>query len=499
MQDIYDYLKRKLKEKRVRVDEIVSRSGLSRTTIYRMMKGLLKPTPQVYRLFVDILDLDDREERELDHYVRLIDVDESRLMARKELHKMIYKTGQGDPDTVEDLGFVVYGKEQYIKKYSDLLRPIIEASNTPGFFFDIKIFNCLEGAYLAPLAKMLDKLANADSYVISHLVAFSGVNDYKNVLALKAILQLVKFSSYSVFYTYEDIDHDNRTLFEDVILMKYGFVEQETKTEKYIILSFEDHPYSDCYITEEEALYEIFVKKFAQIKKNHDKALFEQKNFEKLSNTMLEFEAGGKHCILKPNICYHRVPRHIWAGLIQRQSESQVKEMLNYLTDGPGLGFFSESSLENILSVFSERDRLSLRYQQTDVYTKDGLEALARDRRLSDHFSFLPEFSKEEIREVLENLCRKNSDPNDKFKFYIATASMCDDGLIYGVSENNGFLLEYVEPQTSQNYTMNCFVKQDILVNMAFDFVENYVPETLAMGEAEAEQYIKYIIEKYCS
>jgi len=76
---------------------------------------------------------------------------------------------------------------------------------------------------------------------------------------------------------------------------------------------------------------------------------------------------------------------------------------------------------------------------------------------------------------------------------------MLDNSIIYGGSENNGFLLEYVKPQISQSYTINCFVKHDALVNLAFDFVENYIPEALALSEADAEQFIKYLIERYCS
>lgn len=103
MQDIYDFLKQKLKEKNVRVDDIVTRSGVSRTTIYRMMKGLLKPTPRIYSLFVEMLDFDDRERQEYDRYVRMVDVDESQLRARTELSTMIFKTSAAQKPTGKTL------------------------------------------------------------------------------------------------------------------------------------------------------------------------------------------------------------------------------------------------------------------------------------------------------------------------------------------------------------------------------------------------------------
>lgn len=498
MQDIYDYLKKKLKDRKVRVEDIIMRSGLSRTTVYRIMKGLLKPTPEVYSLLVEMLELDEREKRELDYYIRLIDVDESLVHARKELQSIIFKTTPDMASSTEDIEFIVYGKEKYIKGYSELLDLITEASNKTSFRLDIKIFNCVKDVYLAPLVKLLEKSDSFGNSVIEQLVSFSNTDSYKNIITLKAILPLMKLNNYSVFYTNEEIEPSSSVFFRDLMLIKYGCVEDDGWKEKYMVLSYEDNSMSGCYITEEKSLYEFFARKYASVKDAHESTLVTQKNIGAMSYSVYEYESGGKKCTAKANPCYHRVPINVCQSVIGRQSESQLTEMISYLGDSTSFYFGSESALENLLTYFTDRDKLSLKYSQTDIYTTDGLETFAREGRLSDHFSFLPSLTGEEVKLVLENIRRKNNDPKDKFKFCITHASLLDDNMIYCASESNGILIEYSEPKTFQNKLTDCIIKQDMLSGMFIDFFENYVPDSMAMSRAEADKFIDYLIETYC-
>lgn len=497
MQDIYDYLKKKLKERKVKVEDIIERSGLSRTTVYRIMKGLLKPTPEVYNLLVEILELDEREKRELDYYIRLIDVDESLVQARKELQNIIFKTSPVIATKIEDIEFIVYGKEKYIKGYSELLCLIIEVSKSTSFQMNIKIYNCVKDTYLTPLVEMLSKSEHFESSVIEQLVSFSETDSYNNIVTLKAILPLMKFNNYSVFYISGE-EPSNNVFVRDLMLIKYRHDGDDSRGERYMVLSFEDNTMSGCYITEDKSLYEFYTRKYALVKEAHENSLVAQKNIGALSNAVYEFESGGKTCIIKPNPCYHRVPIDVCMSVLGRQNESQLAEMIGYLGEGSDFFYGSESVFENMLVYFVERDKLTFKYNQTDIYTVSGLEAFARERRLSDYFSFLPELTGDEVRLVLENIRRKNNDPKDKYRFYITQASLVDDSMTYCASENNGILVEYFEAHTFQNNLSDCIIKQDMLSRMLLDFAENYVPDTMALSQAEVDKFIDYLIETYC-
>jgi len=498
MQDIYDYLKKKLKEKNVRIDDIVKRSGLARTSIYRIMKGQTQTPPKVYNLLVELLELDEREKRELDYYIRLVDVDESLFQARKELQSLIFKTKQEKTARVEDIEFIVYANEKYIKRYSELLQLIAETSKKTSFQLDIKIFNCVNDAYLAPLVEMLSKSKSFDSSDIEQLVSFSNTDSYKNIITLKAIMPLMKYGNYSVLYVNEDIESNNSVFLRDLMLIEYGWDGDDGWEEKYMMLSFMDNTMSICYITEEKSLYEFFTRIYASVKDAHENPLLTQKNIGAMSHAVYEFESGGKNCIIKLDPCYHRVPMNVCISVIGRQSSNQLAEMISYLGDSSVFYFGSESALENLLTYIIDRDKLSLKYSQTNIYTADGLETFAREGRLSDQFSFLPKFTGEEVKLILENIRRKHNDPKDKFKFYITHASLINDNMIYCASENNGILMEYAELQTFQTNLTDCIIKQDVLSKMFLDFAENFVPDTMAMSQAEADRFIDYLIETYC-
>ena len=497
MQSIYEYMKRKLHEKDVKVDDIIKRSGVSRTTIYRMMKGIIKPTPEIYKLFVEMLSLDEREERELDYYVRLIDVDEGMLLARKELHKLVFKAPPTGKPEYEDIEFIVYDKERYLKKYSEILYPIAAISQNPSFSIDIKIFNCIEEAYLDPVVKLLDTEEALAEAKIEQLVSLSEGNSCRNIRTLKAMVPLITRNNYTVLFANEDNISGKRTFFEDLMLFRYSYTDNNTKLEKYLVLSFEKGGLSGCYVSDDKSLYEFFEKKYKLLMEMHTNSLIRQSGIELYSDAIFEFETGGKSYLLKPNICYHRIPISVCRDVLGRMNEDQISMMLTYLREGPDLYVNFGDMLESTLADLHDRDEISYKYKKIDVYTKAGLEAFAREGRLSDHYAFLPEFKKEEIKSILENIRSKRKDPQDKFEFYITNQNI-HDNVIFCVSERNGIMLEYFDSLLIQNHISSCIIKQAPLTEMFIDFIENYIPENLAISDADADKFIDYLIETYC-
>lgn len=497
MQTIYEFLKYHLKLKNVRVDDIVTQSGISRTTVYRMMKGLLKPTPQMQNLFVEILELDEREEYELEQLIKLIDVDENQLLARKELHKIIYNTNSNIPKK-EELEFVVYEKEKYIKKYDEILNIITQDMQKDSFEIEMKILNCISEQYLKPVVNLFTKIKSNKGNSIEHLLTFSETNNYKNVLILKSILLLSTYSFYDVFFEVQEYDNKNKSIFENMIIIKYSFTENNIDEKKYMVLSFEENNLSDCYITNEKRFYEMFQKKYKLVKENHKNFLNRENNVDFLNDSILAFESGGKHYAIKANPCYNRIPMYIYEDLLGRQDSMQFNKMISHFGENLDNTYNIDIAKESVFKNLTSRSELSKKYIQIDVYSKEGMEKLAKELKISDHYDFLPEFTKEEVKAILENIRNKKNDKKDKFTFYITNSNLSDNNKIYLVSENNGVCLDYFEPDADNGLASMSYINQDTLTNSFMDFVEKYVPDNLAMSDADADAFIDYLILNYC-
>ena len=61
MEDLYSFLKKKLKENNIKIGTFIEMTNMSKSTIYRVMKGYQKPSDELLDLMVEILNLKTRE------------------------------------------------------------------------------------------------------------------------------------------------------------------------------------------------------------------------------------------------------------------------------------------------------------------------------------------------------------------------------------------------------------------------------------------------------
>ena len=256
-----------------------------------MMKGLLKPSPDVYDLIVNKLNLGDKEISEFNYYIGLINTNENRLRTRAEISKLLYNIEKEQVE-LNEIEVVVYENERYLKQYNNLLNQLLEHIQNPNCNVEIKLHNCIDVDYIEPLTSLLAEV-DASNIRIEHLITFYEDDSAENILTLKAILQLMRYNYYKVLYKDKEYNTNPVSLFGNFIIINIS-----GEVNKLLFISFGDDQYADCFVSEDKNLEHFLLKSYKSLRENYKHALIKEVNVDYLTDRLYEFENGGKFFLI---------------------------------------------------------------------------------------------------------------------------------------------------------------------------------------------------------
>ncbi|MDR2713389.1 MAG: hypothetical protein LBB91_09805, partial [Clostridiales bacterium] len=262
---------------------------------------------------------------------------------------------------------------------------------------------------------------------------------------------------------------------------------------RHMLLAFSADSYSDCYCFLDNNLYKLLIKNFNMAKKNYGDALIHEHTLDYITSLALDIESSGDYCIINPSPCYNRIPMDIYRDIFHQYEDQQFLGIYPYLGRNSGSVEEARAIMETILLQLEKRIELSYIHQQTDIFTKSGLETFAKTGKLFDHYAFLPAFNKDARRKILEYIKKRNND--GKYKFYLVDEIM--PGPAFAISKEKGVQLSFIAEGEGYPFA-HCILEHDLLTRLFSDFAEKYVPGHLAKSEKEALSFIDYLIERYC-
>jgi len=495
MKNINTLIKNKLKEKKMSIDTFISKSDMSKSTIYRVMKGYQKPSEELIEKIIKILNLNPLEQRELRYYGNLANTDEDILSARDEVLNLLYKSDTREPDKIE---LVYYDGEKYIHTFNKILNNLLSLSGKDEFSCSFRLINCCQDSILEPLYTTISQLMKTKKpYTIEHLVHFSTYNLKENIMILSEIIPLLALDNYSVRYCETDSTSGN-SIFCDFLIIDYSYNDESNKLVKtHLYITFLREHLSACYVADSENIQDFFERSYKSLQYEYRLALNNQKKFEVLGVLFAELEMTYDTILFKPNPCYNRIPFSVYESMKGRNSEEAVRYFMNsYLCDN--VTDF-ESQLNELLTYIKVRIKASFDKNQMDIFTRKGLESFASTGMLSDHLEAIPPFNAKEIKATLEYIMSRDADKKDTYNFYIMkNDEYSNEDLLITVFKKHGLIIEYNNPKYKANDAPYCFIEHQGISTAFSDFAENYVPIMLAMPQKEAHNFINSLIEKYC-
>jgi len=191
---IYHFIKKKLKERNIRVHEFHGMCGFSKATLYRIMTGSQMPTEAQQAKIIELLDFDEYEIDTFSECIKELEFDDNQLKAFEIIDSIF--SDYAEPSKQEPQEFIVWDGNKSIKTYDEVLDMIRRAANKEGFFCEMRIYSCVHGGALEPISDLLEEL-RGKQIIVQHYTKFYDNDDLENVLAFRASIQLLRHSRWS--------------------------------------------------------------------------------------------------------------------------------------------------------------------------------------------------------------------------------------------------------------------------------------------------------------
>ena len=491
MMNIDTYLRKKLKEKHLQIEDLVARSSASKSTIYRLLTGVQKPSKKLENEIVNILNLNHTEQQELHYYFSISDVDDNIIESREAVHNFLFKKESHQPHKIE---LIYYDNEKYIRTYDNILKNVLSVSREDNFTCQFKIINCIQKDIIVPLATLATHLLeNNSSYSIEHLINFS-THDYKdNINTLANIAPILTFGNYSLKYREEE-NVSKCGFFHDFLILHYSYDNEKGNAEKMnLVITFLPDSLSSCYVINEnnENFLDFFGRNYDSLKEKYIPALSSRKSLIEYVGTIIEMFRRSDSVIFRSDPALCRIPLSVYHSVLQR---TPMEDFVEFFIEEEHKEKSLEAHIEELLNQAKLVEESTYANKQLDIYTKSGMAEFAHSGLIKDYLEFLPAFNKDEVKRILESIKARDKDPKDPFNFLILKGSYADEQLTLFAGDNSCLLFE----KYFNSHTPFCIIDHEKLSSIFTDFAHNYVPAMMSIPQNEAYDYIDYLIKKYC-
>ena len=489
--NINAYLKEKLKERNLQVEDLIDKSGSSKSTIYRVMTGAQKPSKKLSSKIVDILNLNYTEQQELLYYFSISDLDEYIIEGREAVYELLFKNKTSPPNKIE---LVYYDNEKYIRTFDNILENLLEGSKKKNFTCHLKLINCVLDDIISPLSKTVEALiANESQYSFEHFINFSTYDFKDNIKVLANIIPLITLKNYSLKYREEE-NVSKYGFFHDLLILNYSYDNDDGNTkEMNLYITFLPNNLSACYVVNENRnnLLDFFERNYDSLKENYQPALSCRKTLVEYTATIINLFKNNDIVLFKSQVSLSRIPATLYKSITER---TPLEELAQYFLQEKYKENSLETHIEELCTMAQQLEESTYLNKHLDIYTKSGMADFASTGLMNDHLEFLPAFNKKEVKFILETIKARDKNPKDPFNFLIINEPYASNVLTFAAGVNRCLSVEKHADRT----TSFCFIENKQLSAIFSDFAYNYVPAMMSVPQNEAHNFIDYLIETYC-
>ena len=502
MEDLYTFLKKKLKEKKIKIGTFIELTNVSKSTVYRVMKGYQKPSYDLLESIYRILELDEDDKRKLNYYISTVDLDEGSIMASSNIQRLLFESRCHE---AEDLDFVFYkDNEKYIKSLHEILNNFEKLINGKNADINMAIVHSAGIKLMNNINKYTARYSEKSrSMNIEHLISFSKYDATNSVDIVNSIIPMLKYPFYNLYYT-ENLFNPRKEIMGNYMMITASYTENNRDEFIYYVFSFMNDGIGTCYAgNEKDSIFDFFTRNYNYIKESYKHAIqsnADTKDFATLMSNIDSLDkdvANSEVYLFKKTPCYKRIPDTVFRNIVSRIVKSgNVVDFVKSLND---VEFVGEQEacmmLEGICDKMIDRYNAAKRVYSVDILSKKGLEDFVNTGLLSDHFKGMPAFSPEDRALILKDMKKRHMNPREKYNLYII-GDQAESAFILTIFKDKGFLIESTRENNINDDLYYCMIKNESMCNILYEFARDYVPSRLAMIDNEAMEYLDHLIKK---
>lgn len=495
MNELYTYLRKKLKSKNIRIEEFASMCGFSKSTLYRYMKGNQTIPNETEQKMGELLGFNNYEKQEFHNILNSVYIDTTMIGIRENLYKLIFNQDR-ETNQESSLELILYDGDRYIRTLNEVFGMIFKMSEYKNFGCEINMIGCTSQNVFCEIQKFLNqKSIKTNILKLDHIVNISDINYSETANTIRSIFPLFEIYNYNIYYTNYENNDENISILNDFMIIKCKY-NQTDVIERFFFITFLKDRFSGCYVCKEKNLYNFFIQNYVSILQRCKKSEIKFRNFNSLKEFYEKIKKGVNiYSIQSAPVC-DKLPINIIEQEFLQYNDKQLVELVNSLSDKKNTIETAREYISYIIDFISRRTELSKSNNYIDIYTKDGIKDFLVNGRISNYINTMFPISKKSRKEIINYLFKRNLDPNDSYKMYISNDTL-PNRMVVSIIQNSGIIIGYSHFQKGFNM-VNSYIENETVSRIFCDFIENYIPISNIMSNEEANDYIQNLLNEYC-
>lgn len=493
--ELYEYLKQKLKQKSIHLEQFAKMCGFSKSTLYRYMKGFAIIPDKTINKIVSILELNDEEKQALYELMNKIYTKNTIDSFNYTLYKYIFSSYM---ENNSKFNLVVYKNDSYIISASEIFKDIIALKDSKNFLCEINIIGCLDEEFIKVIHNfIINKNIDSNCFKIEHIINISNSFYNDTMQAFKTIFPMMKYYGYNVYYT--DFDtNSSLSILDDCLIIKYSFAETVNHNfEKYIFINFAKSKFSGCYISKDKNLYNFIMQNYNWLKQKCVRGCTKINNINYLINNEVAYKKDTAIYSIQSTVDYSKIPIDVLEQELARYSDKELINLVNFISGKKNNLQMAKEYIDNMKYNINELTQYSKINKNIDIYTKEGIRNFISTGYLYVNNIKIKPFLKKSIYKIINYILERNLDSEDNYKMYISNISLPAQ-LVLRVINNYGINIIYNFSSKDNIIISNSLIENKSLFKIFNSFVENYIPTTNLMTNEEAYNYIQGLLKTYC-
>jgi len=477
----------------MKIEDLQNKLQVSRTTLYRYMKGINRITPDMAEKFIWALDMDAQQSAEFSKYISLSAFDQSLLESRLVLDDFLFGKQQ-KPNPGFDIDMIFYNNDKYLRTLKEILGFIRTFGRKDAVQGEVKMLNCLDKNLFLLISEHVENaFAAGSNFNVEHFVALSETDYLQNTNSFTHIFPLIKYEKYKLYLREKETED---SIMHDSILVSVTYNENGAQVNQYFSINFYENGMPECATFNDSYIYSYLLRNYNNLKFTYQEVIKDYENMDFTYDIFLEMQKTGDSYLLKSNPCYNKVPAEVYQSLMNRMSSYERNELLTTLSGEEVDDASSADAIEKVIQHLMKSVGEARTTGQTDVYSREGLVSFAQTGRLTDHIEQLPDFNRDEKRMVLEYLYKCSNEQGNNYTLYITESEMPCKDFILAAIKDFGLLIGYIYPELREGLWKMVTVKSSRLASIFSDYLENHIPVNHAMDKEKANSLLRDLLDE---
>lgn len=410
MNDGGNFLHQKIKESGNTLEWFAQTCGVSKSTLYRVLRGTQKLTPPLASRISDVLQLTHYErERLYRGYSLPFDTPPLSAFDMDRMYRLVMSWFKDEDDsnpapTEEEVVFfddissvkTVHSPESFARHIAGTLSP--QCKN-----ISIYIYNCCHDLPMLGAFRFLHELLMAAENVsmsIDHILNFQKGQLEGQICFIRKFYPLFQSSGCRYqFYYHSNYGKQNSwfpTLMENAIVFSYQAVYPDGQTyPRYILILPDNITFSEGFSSRESFFHQHLVNKFLQIRKNCESGIQASVS---IKNVPSSFDEQHDSFVFKWDFIFNHIHPAVYASYYARlKGNAELWNQFYRLLEIKRVGRTEEQLIASLSSQFLRIFDAHRIRRCITILTADGLAEFAETGRVFDLPPFFPSLTNDEV------------------------------------------------------------------------------------------------------